>query len=45
MDVILVRGGIVENVISADSVERAEMFYPDHIAMERTPELSYVGAG
>ena len=45
MDVILIRNGLVENVISADSVERALLFYPDHTAMERTPELSFVGPG
>jgi hypothetical protein len=45
MDVILVRNGIVENVISADSVERALLFYPDYLAMERTAELSFVGPG
>lgn len=45
MDVILVRNGLVENVISADSVERALTFYPLYIAMERTPDLSFVGPG
>ena len=45
MDVILIRNGLVENVISADSVERALLFYPDHIAIERTPALSFVGPG
>jgi hypothetical protein len=45
MDVILIRNGLVENVISADSVERALLFYPDHIAIKRTAELSFVGPG
>jgi len=45
MDVILIRDGIVENVISADSVERAKMFFPDCDAFERTPDLSFVGPG
>jgi hypothetical protein len=45
MDVILIRNGLVENVISADSVERALLFYPDFVAMERTAELSFVGPG
>ena len=45
MDVILIRNGVVENVISADSVERAKMFFPDCDAFERTPALSYVGPG
>lgn len=45
MDVILIRNGLVENVISADSVERALLFYPDYLAMERTAELSFVGPG
>lgn len=45
MHVILIRNGIVENVISADSVERALLFYPDHLAIERTEALRYVGPG
>lgn len=45
MDVILVLNGLVENVISADSVERALLFYPEHTAIERTSELSFVGPG
>lgn len=45
MDVILIRDGVVQNVISADSVERALLFYPDHEAIERTAELSFVGPG
>jgi len=45
MDVILIKDGVVENVISADSVERALQFYPDYLAMERTPAISFVGPG
>jgi hypothetical protein len=45
MDVILIRDGMVENVISADSVERALLFYPAYTAIERTAELSFVGPG
>jgi hypothetical protein len=35
MNVLLIKDGRVENCISADSVERALMFYPDHICMEQ----------
>ncbi|MFO0451548.1 MAG: hypothetical protein ACK52I_23305 [Pseudomonadota bacterium] len=45
MDVILIRDGVVQNVISADSVERALMFYPEFTAMERTADISFVGPG
>ena len=45
MDVILIRDGIVENVISADSVERALLFFPDCTAIERTADISFVGPG
>lgn len=45
MEVILVKDGLVENVICADSVERAQQFYPAHICIERTAEISNVGPG
>lgn len=45
MEVILIKDGCVENVICADSVERAQQFYPDHQCVERTPELAQVGPG
>jgi hypothetical protein len=45
MDVFLIINGVIENCICADSVERAQQFYPDHICIERTPELSQFGPG
>lgn len=45
MNVILIKDGRVENVILADSVERAQQFYPDHTAIERTEALAQVGPG
>ena len=45
MDVFLIKDGIVENCICADSVARAQQFYPDYICIERTPELSQYGPG
>lgn len=36
MNVLLILNGKVENCISADSVERAQQFYPDHICLEQT---------
>jgi hypothetical protein len=45
MDVFLIKDGIVENCICADSVARAQQFYPDHTCIERTPELSQFGPG
>jgi hypothetical protein len=46
MNVLLIKDGIVENCISADSVERAQQFYPAHICMEQTasvgPGYTYV---
>lgn len=45
MNVILIKNGLVYNVILADSVERAQQFYPEHICLERTDELKYVGPG
>lgn len=35
MRVLLIKDGLVVNAIHADSVERAQQFYPDHIAMEQ----------
>ena len=43
MDVFLIKAGVVENVICADSVERALLFYPDHTCIERTAELNQFG--
>ena len=39
MDVILINQttGVVDNVICADSVARAQQFYPDHLCVERQP--------
>lgn len=42
MYVLLIKDGSVENCISADSVERAQQFYPDYTCIERT---SSVGPG
>ena len=45
MDVFLILNGVIENCICADSAARAQQFYPDHICIERTPELSQFGPG
>jgi hypothetical protein len=45
MDVFLILNGVVDNCICADSVARAQQFYPHHVCIERTPELSQYGPG
>lgn len=45
MDVLLVKDGKVENCICADSVARAQQFYPDHICIERDDALREFGPG
>jgi len=45
MDVLLVKDGKVDNCICADSVARAQQFYPDHICIERTDDLRGFGPG
>ena len=45
MNVFLIKNGIIENCICADSTERAQHFYPDHTCIERTTELSQYGPG
>jgi hypothetical protein len=45
MDVFIIKNGVVDNCIAADSVERAEQFYPDHICIERTDALREYGPG
>ena len=45
MDVFLIAGGVVENCICADSVARAQQFYPHHICIERTGDLAQFGPG
>lgn len=41
MDIGLIKNGIVENVICADSVEIAQAHYPDHICIERTDTVRF----
>ena len=45
MDVFLIKDGIVENCICADSVARAQQFYPDYICIERVGDLTQYGPG
>jgi len=45
MDVFLIKDGKVDNCICADSVSRAQQFYPDHICIERTDALRGFGPG
>jgi hypothetical protein len=45
MDVLLVKDGKVDNCICADSVARAQQFFPDHICIERTDALRGFGPG
>lgn len=45
MDVFLIKNGIVENCICADSVARAQQFYPDHLCIERAGDLMQYGPG
>jgi len=45
MDVFLIKDGKVDNCICADSVARAQQFYPDHICIERTDDLRAYGPG
>lgn len=44
MDVLLIRNGVVENVICADSVARAQQFYSQYTCVERQPG-QWVGPG
>lgn len=45
MDVLLIKNGVVENCICADSVARAQQYYPDHICIERDEALREFGPG
>ena len=45
MDVFLIKNGVIENCICADSTERALMFYPDHTCIERAGNLNQYGPG
>lgn len=45
MNVLLIKNGTVENCISADSLQRAQQFYPEHLCIERIEALSAVGPG
>jgi hypothetical protein len=45
MDVVLIRAGLVENVITADSIERAQEVLPDFDEYLEREEGSTVGAG
>lgn len=45
MDVLLIKNGVVENCICADSVARAQQFYPEHLCIERADALREFGPG
>lgn len=45
MQVILILSGRVQSVIEADSIARAQQFYPAHVCVERTQALAQVGPG
>lgn len=45
MDVFLILDGKVVNCICADSVARAQQFYPNYICIERTEALREWGVG
>ena len=45
MDVFLIKDGEVDNCICADSVARAQQFFPDYICIERTDALRGFGPG
>lgn len=40
MNVLLIKGGVVDNCIEAASVALAQQFYPGHICIERTGGMS-----
>jgi len=40
MNVILIKNGVVENVICADSLARAQQFFPSYTCVERTAGMS-----
>ena len=40
MQVLLIKGGVVDNCIEADSVELALQYYPDHICIKRTSGMT-----
>lgn len=44
MDVLLISKGVV-NCICAESVERAQAFYPEYICIDRTGALRGWGSG
>lgn len=45
MDVLLIKNGVVENCICADSVARAQQFFPDYLCIERDDALREFGPG
>jgi hypothetical protein len=45
MEIVLIRDGVVVNVISADSLERARQFYPDCDCREKAGVLEAVSPG
>lgn len=45
MNVFLIKDGVIENCILADSTERAQQFYPDYTCIEQTEFLNQFGIG
>lgn len=41
MDIGLIKDGVVENVICADSVESTQEHYPNHTCVERAPGVVF----
>ena len=45
MDVFLIAGGIVQNIICIDSLELAKILFPEFTVVERTEENQQIQIG
>jgi hypothetical protein len=45
MDVFLVKGGVIENIISVPSIEWASSAYPDYTIIQRMESNAYHADG
>lgn len=45
MDVFLIQGGVVQNIVSVESIEKAQPLYPEYVLVERVEENMHVQIG
>jgi hypothetical protein len=45
MDVFLIKGGVIENIVVVENLAQAEMLFPGYTIIERTDENKHLNSG